>query len=60
MAGCFRPETAIQELSDSDVLRHIVRRDESALALLYDRNSRLVFSVALRILRTPSDFEDLL
>ncbi len=52
--------TAIQELSDPDVLRQIVRRDERALALLYDRHSRLVYSVALRILRTPSDAEEVL
>jgi len=52
--------TAIQELSDPDLLRQIVRRDESALALLYDRHSRLVYSVAVRMLRIPSDAEEVL
>lgn len=50
----------IQELSDPDLLRQIVRRDERALALLYDRHSRLVYSVAVRMLRVPSDAEEVL
>lgn len=52
--------TAIQESSDPDLLRQIVRRDEAALALLYDRHSRLVYSIAARILRVPSDAEEVL
>ena len=53
--------TAIQESSDPDLLRlYFVRRDERALALLYDRHSRLVYSVAVRILRTPLDAEEVL
>lgn len=52
--------TASPELSDPDLLRSIVRRDESALALLYDRHSRLVYSVALRMLRSAADAEEVL
>lgn len=52
--------SAIQELSDPDLLRQIVRRDEQALALLYDRHSRLIYSVAMRIVRVPSDAEEVL
>lgn len=60
MAGCRATVTVSPELSDPDLLRHIVRRDESALGLLYDRHSRLVYSVALRILRSASDAEEVL
>lgn len=60
MAGCGATVTVSPELSDPDLLRHIVRRDESALGLLYDRHSRLVYSVALRILRSASDAEEVL
>lgn len=51
---------ASPELSDPDLLRCIVHRDERALALLYDRHSRLVYSVALRILRSATDAEEVL
>ena len=47
---------------DGDLLliRRIVGRDETAVAELYDRHSRAVFSVVMRILRSPSDAEDVL
>lgn len=35
-------------------------RDESALATLYDRHSRLVYSVALRVVRAAPDAEEVL
>jgi RNA polymerase sigma-70 factor (ECF subfamily) len=38
----------------------VVARDEPAVAELYDRHGRLVFSVIRRILRTESDAEDVL
>lgn len=57
VAGC-QSVTATPELSDPDLLRQITLRDERALGLLYDRHGRLVYSVALRILRTPSDAEE--
>lgn len=60
MARCEATVTVSPELSDPDLLRHIVRRDESALGLLYDRHSRLVYSVALRVLRSASDAEEVL
>jgi RNA polymerase sigma-70 factor (ECF subfamily) len=48
--------------SDADVglLQRIVARDEAALAELYDRHSRLVYSLIMRILGSPSDAEDVL
>ena len=48
--------------SDADIglLQRIVTRDEAALAELYDRHSRLVYSLIMRILGSPSDAEDVL
>ena len=52
------------EFSSSEVdlglLQRITARDEAALAELYDRNSRLVYSVIMRILGSPSDAEEVL
>jgi RNA polymerase sigma-70 factor, ECF subfamily len=45
---------------DSALLQRIVARDERAVAELYDRHSRLVFSVIWRILRSQADAEDVL
>jgi RNA polymerase sigma-70 factor, ECF subfamily len=46
--------------TDLELLQRIVARDEAALASLYDRHSRLTYSVILRILRSASDAEDVL
>jgi RNA polymerase sigma-70 factor (ECF subfamily) len=46
--------------TDPALLHRIVLRDESALAEFYDRHSKLVYSVALRILRSPSEAEEIL
>lgn len=46
--------------ADLALLRRIAARDEVALADLYDRHSRLAYSVIMRILRNPSDAEDVL
>ena len=46
--------------ADLALLQRIVARDESAVAELYDRHSRLVFSVIWRILRSQPDAEDVL
>jgi RNA polymerase sigma-70 factor (ECF subfamily) len=45
---------------DLALLQRIVARDERALAELYDRQCRLVFSVIRRILPNPPDAEDVL
>jgi RNA polymerase sigma-70 factor (ECF subfamily) len=52
--------TATAESTDQDLLRQIVLRDEHALAAFYDRHSRLVYSVALRVLRSSSEAEEVL
>lgn len=45
---------------DLGLLQRIAVRDETALAQLYDRHSRLAYSVIVRILRSSSDAEDVL
>jgi RNA polymerase sigma-70 factor (ECF subfamily) len=45
--------------ADHAALERMARGDHEALAELYDRHGRLVFSLALRILRDQSDAEDI-
>jgi RNA polymerase sigma-70 factor, ECF subfamily len=45
---------------DSSLLASVQSGDEQAMASLYDRYSKLVYSVALRVLRDPSAAEDVL
>ncbi len=45
---------------DLGLLARIATRDEAALAGFYDRHSRLAYGVIMRILRSPSDAEDVL
>lgn len=46
--------------ADLALLQRVAARDDAALASLYDRHSRLAYSVILRILRSASDAEDVL
>ena len=52
-------ETSKSEV-DLGLLLRIAARDEAALAEFYDRYSRLVYSVIMRILRNSSDAEEVL
>jgi RNA polymerase sigma-70 factor (ECF subfamily) len=45
---------------DGQLLDRVRRGDEQAMATLYDRYSRIVYSVALRVLRDPASAEDVL
>jgi RNA polymerase sigma-70 factor (ECF subfamily) len=45
---------------DLNLLARVQRGDEAAMAALYDRYSRVVYSVALRVLRDASAAEDVL
>lgn len=51
---------AISDDVDIGLLQRIAVRDESALALLYDRHSRLLYSLIIRILRGRLDADDVL
>jgi RNA polymerase sigma-70 factor (ECF subfamily) len=46
--------------ADVALVERIVARDESALAKLYDRHSRLLFGLMLRILRDRGEAEEVL
>ncbi|HEX5484348.1 MAG TPA: sigma-70 family RNA polymerase sigma factor [Terriglobia bacterium] len=54
------PKHAGAASSDSDLIARIRTGDEAALATLYDRYSRLVYSVASRVLREGSAAEEIL
>jgi RNA polymerase sigma-70 factor, ECF subfamily len=45
---------------DVQLLDRVRRGDEQAMASLYDRYSKVVYSVALRVLRDPASAEDIL
>lgn len=51
---------AARAISDWSLLERVVQKDESALSLLYDRYSGLVFSEAKRILRDAGAAEEIL
>jgi RNA polymerase sigma-70 factor, ECF subfamily len=46
--------------ADRDALARMVRGDHDALAEVYDRHARLLYSLALRIVRRPTDAEDVI
>ena len=60
--GTIRPVIVGPSTVDTDLglFSRIAVRDETALADLYDRHSRLAYSVIVRILRSSSDAEDVL
>jgi RNA polymerase sigma-70 factor, ECF subfamily len=47
-------------MEDAELLEAVARQDQSAMATLFDRYSRLVYSIALRVLREPSLAEDVM
>lgn len=47
-------------LDDAALLLEVQSGDEQAMAALFDRYSRVVYSVSLRVLRDPSSAEDVL
>src|SRR5438034_6504840 len=48
------------EQDDAALLTLVQRGDEAAMALLFDRYAKIVYSVALRVLRDPASAEDVL
>ena len=47
-------------MEDAELLQAIARQDQSAMAELFDRYSRLVYSISLRVLKEPSLAEDVM
>ena len=45
---------------DAALLARVQRGDEQAMVMLFDRYSRIVYSVALRVLRDAASAEDIL
>lgn len=56
--GINNPQLSSQD--DATLLASVRKGDEYAMALLFDRYSRIVYSVALRVLRDPASAEDVL
>lgn len=50
----MRPETR----TDHELVADCARRDENALAALYDRHGKVAYSIALRVVRDPGLAED--
>ncbi len=53
-------DSGAQSPADAELLRRISQRDEAAMATLFDRYARIVYSIALRVLHDPSEAEDVM
>ena len=51
---------SLSSLDDAALLLQVQHGDEQAMSTLFDRYSRVVYSVALRVLRDPASAEDVL
>jgi RNA polymerase sigma-70 factor (ECF subfamily) len=49
----------LRKLSDEDLVENLKNGHEDALAVLFDRYHRFVYSIALTVLRDPGEAEDL-
>jgi RNA polymerase sigma-70 factor, ECF subfamily len=54
-----RPIERASAISDEELLTRLKRQDKDALALLYERYSRLILTIGFRILRDRGEAEDL-
>jgi RNA polymerase sigma-70 factor (ECF subfamily) len=48
------------QMEDAELLEAVAAQDQTAMATLFDRYSRLVYSIALRVLREPALAEDVM
>jgi len=48
----------LQKAADEDLIEHIKAGSEDALAILFERYHRLVFHIAVRIVRDPGEAEE--
>ncbi len=51
---------AIQGLADDTVMRLLAQGNHDALAVIFDRYQRIVYRIALQILRDPGEAEDVM
>ncbi len=59
-SGSRRPPwSELQEAGDPELVRQLISGNDDALAVIVDRYQRLVFSVALRIVKDEGEAEDL-
>ena len=54
------PASPVPPLDDAALLLRVQSGDEQAMASLFDRYSKVVYSVSLRVLRDPASAEDVL
>ena len=48
------------QMEDAELLEAVASQDQTAMAALFDKYSRLVYSIALRVLREPDLAEDVM
>jgi RNA polymerase sigma-70 factor (ECF subfamily) len=48
----------LQKAADEDLIEHVQAGSEDALTILFERYHRLVFHIAIRIVRDPGEAED--
>jgi RNA polymerase sigma-70 factor, ECF subfamily len=59
-AGASLPNHPMKPMDDATLLQAVARRDEAAFGELYDRLSRPVFSLVVRVLRSRAEAEEVL
>jgi RNA polymerase sigma-70 factor (ECF subfamily) len=56
----YREMGLVNAQDDAGLLAQVRRGDEHAMGMVFDRYSKVVYSVALRVLRDPASAEDIL
>jgi RNA polymerase sigma-70 factor (ECF subfamily) len=58
--GTAAEETEAMQMDDAELLEAVASQDQRAMAALFDKYSRLVYSISLRVLREPDLAEDVM
>jgi RNA polymerase sigma-70 factor, ECF subfamily len=58
--GTTAEETEAMQMDDVELLEAVASQDQRAMAALFDKYSRLVYSISLRVLREPDLAEDVM
>ncbi|MGD0910457.1 MAG: sigma-70 family RNA polymerase sigma factor [Terracidiphilus sp.] len=59
-SGSTSPGSAEPETGDAALINGVLQRDQAAMAAIFDRYGRMVYSVALRVLKEPAAAEDVM